>query len=147
MTVIFGGRRSTTARRGGLLVGIAALVLLGAVSLRSAHRTVPTAVARTRPTAAGPAGVAAAFRYPLGCLAVTIERTTPAYPTATLDRKSPCWRYGVYVTAVFHRLHGEWRLVLEARSSRCPPRSLPAAVRAQLAVCTRPNRQRPHHAG
>jgi H+/Cl- antiporter ClcA len=93
--------------------------------------------------AAGSAGVAAAFRYPLGCLAVTIERRAPTYATATLDRKSPCWRYGVYITAIFHRVHGEWRLVLEARSNRCPPRSLPAAVRAQLAVCARPSRRQP----
>jgi hypothetical protein len=85
----------------------------------------------------GAAGVAAAFRYPLGCLSVTIISSHPAYATAQLNRASPCWRYGVYVTAIFRRVGRAWRLMLEADSHTCPAVSLPAAVRAQLAVCAR----------
>lgn len=87
--------------------------------------------------AAAPPGVAAVYRYPLGCLGVTLSAADPAYASAHLDRGSPCWRYGVYVTAIFHRVDGVWRLMLEATSATCPPVSLPAAVRAALAVCQR----------
>jgi hypothetical protein len=85
------------------------------------------------PRTAGAAGVAAAYRYSLGCLSVTIAG---GYAAARLNRASPCWRYGVYVTTIFHRVRGVWRLVREASSRWCPPHSLPPAVRAQLAVCT-----------
>jgi hypothetical protein len=86
----------------------------------------------------GPAGVAAAFHYPLACLSVTMLSTHPAYATAQLDRASPCWRYGVYVTAIFRRTGGEWRLMLEADSDSCPKLSLPPTVRRQLAACAGP---------
>jgi hypothetical protein len=79
--------------------------------------------------------VAAAYRYPLRCLSVTTAPGDPAYARAELDRASPCWRYGAYVTAVFHRADGAWRLVLDAGSYRCPVASLPRVVQAQLALC------------
>jgi hypothetical protein len=83
----------------------------------------------------GPVGVAAAYRYPRGCLDVTIAAADPAYAAVRLNRVSPCWRYGVYVTAVFHRVGGVWRMMLEAAGTGCPMPSVPAAVRAQLDLC------------
>lgn len=95
--------------------------------------------------ASAPSRVAAAFRYPLGCLSVTISASDPAYAAARLDRASPCWRYGVYLTAVFHRVDGVWGLVLEAASPRCPIVSLPAVVQSQLAICRRIDAPPPAH--
>ena len=98
--------------------------------------------AAPRPTAGdgqsrlpGAAGVAAAYHYPLRCLSVTTAASDRAYARAELDRASPCWRYGAYVTAIFHRADGAWRLVLDAGSYTCPVVALPRVVQAQLAVC------------
>ena len=82
---------------------------------------------------AGPAGVAAAYHYPLACLSVTISLADPAYAAARLNRASPCWRYGVYATTIFHRVAGEWRLVTS--STGCSIASIPAVVRGELGVC------------
>lgn len=82
---------------------------------------------------AGMAGVAAAYRYPLGCLGITAS----ADRSSMLGRHSPCWRYGVYVTAVLRQVNGVWRLVLEATSPKCPAVALPAIIRSALAVCRR----------
>jgi hypothetical protein len=81
------------------------------------------------------AAVAAAYRYPANCLTVTISTTDPTYARAELDRVSPCWRYGVYVTAIFHRVGGSWRPLLNSSRYSCPVASLPAVVQQQLAVC------------
>ena len=86
----------------------------------------------------GPAGVAAAYQYPLGCLSVTVDAADRAYARAWLDRASPCWRYGAYVTAIFHRVDGTWQIILNTTTYSCPVASLPAVVQAQLSVCTRP---------
>jgi hypothetical protein len=137
VTVISGGRRPAILRRGPALALFAVAAVLAVVSLPGGHRAVSKLVPRAQPAAPGPAGVAAALRYPLGCLSVTLDNR---YATASLDRASPCWRYGVYVTAILRRVEGVWRLVLYARANRCPPRSLPAAVRAQVAVCARAGR-------
>jgi hypothetical protein len=74
---------------------------------------------------------AAVYRYPLGCLGASLSGD------ATASRDGPCWRYGVFLTAVIHRAGGGWRLGLEAVSPRCPRISLPAALRAQLVACRR----------
>jgi hypothetical protein len=66
---------------------------------------------------------------------VTISTTDPTYARAELDRVSPCWRYGVYVTAIFHRVGGSWRPLLNSSRYSCPVASLPAVVQQQLAVC------------
>lgn len=116
-------------------VGGVGAVVIGALRGGRTGPSSPVVVARAR--TAAPAGVAAAYRYPLGCLSVTISARNPAYAGAHLDRASPCWRYGVYVTAILHRVHGVWRLALEAAGSSCPAVSLPAVVLAQLAVCRR----------
>lgn len=95
----------------------------------------PGAVRAAGPGTAGPAGVAAAYKYPLACLTVTLAVSDPAYASARLDRVSPCWRYGAYGTAIFRRIGGSWRLMLDAPSYQCPVASLPAAVQAELAIC------------
>lgn len=127
----------------GVRVAVALLVVLagvGAVFVGTAHEgraggasATPAAELRI----AGPAAVAAAYRYPLGCLAASISTSDRASVAGRLHRAGPCWRYGVYVTVIFHRVHGVWRLALEAVSSSCPVVSPPAVVRAQLAVCRR----------
>jgi hypothetical protein len=129
--------------RARLVVGLAVAAAVGGVggivvgAPQGGRSGAPSGAVIARPSAAGPAGVAAAYRYPLGCLSVTIVASDPAYASARLDRASPCWRYGVYLTAIFHRVDGVWRLALEADSSSCPTVSLPPVVRAQLAVCRR----------
>ena len=44
-------------------------------------------------------------------------------------------RYGVYATAIFHRVAGVWRMVLNAAGAGCPMTSIPASVRIQLGLC------------
>lgn len=122
-----------------LIIGI---VGTGAIVVGALHAggigTIPVArSAEAELRTAGPAGVAAAYRYPLGCLSVTMSAVDRAYATTHVDRGSPCWRYGVYVTVIFRRVGAVWRLALEAASSSCPVVSLPAVVRTQLAECRR----------
>lgn len=81
------------------------------------------------------AAIAAAYHYPRACLNVTIAAGDPSYARARLDRASPCWRYGVYVTAIFHRVGGAWQQVLDANSYPCPVSWLPPVVQTQLSVC------------
>jgi hypothetical protein len=82
----------------------------------------------------GTAGVAAAYRYPAACLSVTITADR-RYAAARLDRASPCWRYGAYLTAIFERVDGAWRQLPASDADSCPLSSLPPAVQAQLGVC------------
>ena len=91
----------------------------------------PSAVAATEAATAGVARIAAAYRYPLGCLGITLS----ADRSSMLGRHSPCWRYGVYVTAVLRQVNGVWRLMLEATSPRCPAVPLPDIVRSALITC------------
>lgn len=62
---------------------------------------------------AGPAGIAAAFGYPLRCLTITISNSDPAYARAQVDRTRTCAGYRGYVNASFHLIDGTWRLVLD----------------------------------
>lgn len=128
-----------------LAVTVAAIGAVVVAAVHGDHAGAPSRAVAAQPHTAGPAGVAAAYRYPLGCLSVTIAASDPAYASARLDRASPCWRYGVYVTAIFHRVKGVWRLALQASSSSCPVTSLPAAVQAQLAVCEKTATPAPLH--
>jgi hypothetical protein len=84
------------------------------------------------------ARIAAVYRYPLGCLGARIVSRHPVPSLPPIDHADPCWRYGVYVTAILRRSGGAWRMALEAISASCPVVSLPLPVRAQLAVCRRP---------
>ncbi len=93
---------------------------------------------RVSPAAArepGPAGVAAAYGYPPRCLSVTIAPGDPSYARADYNRVSACGRYDGTVTAIFHRVGGEWRPVLDATGYSCPIPSLPRAVTSELDVC------------
>ena len=83
----------------------------------------------------GPAGVAAAYGYPLRCLTVTIAPGNRSYARADYNRVSACGRYDGTVTAIFHRLAGEWRPVLDATGYSCPIAVLPRAVATELDVC------------
>jgi len=127
--------------RARVIAGLALIVVVVGVggvaigALRGGRTGASSGAVVAGARAAGPAGVAAAYRYPLDCLGVTISATDPAYASARLDRASPCWRYGAYVTAIFHRVNGVWHLALKAASSSCRAVSLPAAVLAQLAIC------------
>jgi hypothetical protein len=94
-------------------------------------RPVGSPAAATEGSTAGVAQVAAAYRYPLGCLGITLS----ADRSSMLGRHSPCWRYGVYVTAVLRQVNGVWRLMLEATSPRCPAIQLPDVVRSALIGC------------
>jgi hypothetical protein len=91
----------------------------------------PSALARNP----GPAGVAAAYGYPLHCLSVTISTRNPAYARADFDRGTQCGRFHLYVTAIFHRVDGAWRRALVSVGYSCPVASLPKAVQEQLVVC------------
>jgi hypothetical protein len=125
------------------MIAVAAIGVLAAVVGVVANQVIGTtaprpeaqALAQAQASTPGPVGVAAAYRYPRNCLDVTIDAANPAFAAVRLNRVSPCWRYGVYVTAIFHRVAGVWRMVLDATGTGCPMRSVPAPVRAQLGMC------------
>jgi hypothetical protein len=122
--------------------GLALLLVVGGPWGRAAHpahragANVP--IADPTPRLRGVAQVAEvteAYRFPLGCMGITLTRE--ALAGALRSRTGPCWRYGVFVTAVLRRVDGVWGLALEATSRSCPQIALPPDVRAQLAVCRR----------
>jgi hypothetical protein len=154
VTVESAPRRSGLRLRAGRLRVLAALSLVGAVAgvcaalvaggiggarhgparIASAYAPIMGVGEHTRGieqlvTAAG------TYRFPLGCMGMTL--TPVGLAGALRDRTGPCWRYGVFVTAILRRVDGMWRLALEATSRSCPHVPLPAPVRAQLAVCRR----------
>lgn len=140
MTVIRAPRRVAGARAGlpARAVVTVALVLAAAVAVLTTSGGPRVARPRTAAAIQLPAGDAASlpaaavvYRYPLGCLGASLSGG------ATAARSGPCWRYGVFLTAVLHRVRGGWQLGLEAVSSRCPRVSLPATMRAQLVACRR----------
>jgi len=124
---------------------IVALVLLGAILAMAGTRQgspdrprhVVSAFARER----GPAGVAAAYGYPLRCLSITILATDQAYARADFNHLRPCGRFTGYSTAIFHRIMGAWRPVLDATGYVCPVASLPVNVQTELGVCLQPTSQ------
>jgi hypothetical protein len=114
-----------------VILGAAAVVLVGASGRPSQE---VSRMARN----SGPAGVAAAYGHPLGCLSVTILATDRAYARADFNETSRCGRYTWFPTAIFHRVAGAWRPVLDAVQYICPVNSLPPSVQAQLGVCEAP---------
>jgi hypothetical protein len=112
----------------------------GAQTPAPAHQT-PSALAtigESGPRMRGVAQVASvteAYRFPLGCMGMTLTRRT--FADALASRTGPCWRYGVFVTAILRRIGGVWQLALEATSRTCPQVVLPPYIRAELAVCRR----------
>lgn len=141
MTIV-GERRGPRARARVVpiiaVLALGAAVLLNAGTLQRGHSAAKQAVPAAQPSNARVARVAAIYRYPLGCLGMRILAQRGARVLPPIDRASPCWRYGVYVTAMLRRSRGTWRMALEAISPSCPAVSLPLLVRAQLAVCRRP---------
>jgi len=152
VTVESGPRGRVTGTGPTRLRGLIALIVLGAGlafllvagglrggAVHPAHRAganVP--IADPTPRLRGVAQVAEvteAYRFPLGCMGITLTRQ--ALAGALRSRTGPCWRYGVFVTAVLRRVDGVWGLALEATSRSCPQIALPPDVRAQLAVCRR----------
>lgn len=83
----------------------------------------------------GPAGVAAAYGYPLRCLSVTIPLHDPGFARADFDRALQCGQFTGDPTAIFKRVHGWWRPLLDAVVYSCPVRSMPPRVQTELAVC------------
>lgn len=66
---------------------------------------------------AGPAGVAAAYGYPLGCLQVRISAANPAFARAEFDHHGSCGYVSGFPVARFRRFGGEWHPVLYSVSS------------------------------
>lgn len=133
-----GGRvslgRSVAAARVLIVVAVllaAAVVVIEAIPVQHGTRFIPAAEVPSNNLP----GVGGVDRYPLGCLGASISG---AGATPSLQKTGPCWRYGVYITAILRRVHGAWSIGLEVVDSSCPNVALPAAVRAQLAECLRP---------
>jgi hypothetical protein len=112
---------------------IAVVVAIAAIAAAALYD--PGGEALSPAHASGPAGIAAAYGYPLRCLSVTTSSSNTAYARVDFDRRSACGRYDWSVVAIFHRAGGLWRPVLETGNYRCPVASLPAAVQRQLSVC------------
>jgi hypothetical protein len=114
------------------VIGLVVLVLTAATTvaaLRAGHR------AAHHSSIPGPAGVAAAYGYPLHCLAVTFAPGNRTYARADLNRMHACGRYGWSTTVVFHWTHAGWRTALDATMYTCPVGGLPRAVQSDLAIC------------
>ena len=118
-----------------ILAAIAAITAIVAGGLRAGHGGVAPGVTSARAREMGPAGVAAAYGFPVGCLSITLARSDPRYARADFDHATPCGRYAGSTSAIFERSHGAWRVLLISPSYSCPVASLPAAVQAELAVC------------
>lgn len=84
---------------------------------------------------AGPAGVAAAYGYPRGCLRVRISGLDPRFARADFARPGTCGYAVEFPTAVFHRFGGEWHPVLYTVRYPCPVPTIPPPVQSQLALC------------
>jgi hypothetical protein len=65
----------------------------------------------------GPAGVAAAYGYPLGCLRVRISAANPEFARAEFVRRGSCGYLPGFSTALFHRFNGEWHPMLYSAES------------------------------
>jgi hypothetical protein len=116
-----------------VLGAAATAAVVAAVSLTGggAYAVREAGAARDR----GPAGVAAAYGYPLRCLSVTILLHDPRFARADFDRALQCGQFTGDPTAIFERVHGWWRPLLDAVAYSCPVRSMPPQVQTELAVC------------
>ncbi len=143
------GRRGGRGRRqwigkasiGAGALAVAGLVLLVAMNgalvadrLHGERRSTSTATSLLARNP-GPAGVAAAYGYPLRCLSVTTSTSDRAYARADFDHRRACGIFHLFVTAIFRRVGGVWRRAMIAVSYSCPVASLPAVVARELAVC------------
>jgi hypothetical protein len=124
-------------RRAAAVLVLVAAGLATALTLAGAAGR-PRHPANDLARAPGPAGVAAAYGYPLACLSITILATDHSYARADFNHASPCGRFVGFSTAIFHRATGRWHRVLEAVSYTCPVASMPIAVQTRLGVCLPP---------
>jgi hypothetical protein len=109
-------------------VGALAVIVAVVVGGGSARHVDPVA-------ARGPAGVAAAYGYPLGCMSVTIPAADRTYARAELTHATGCGGITGYAPAIFHYVAGRWRLVPDAIGYMCNRESVPPAVDQALALC------------
>ncbi len=86
---------------------------------------------------AAQAKVATAYSYPPGCLGLALSASAPAGVIARLTRTNPCWRRGVYETAILRKAHGQWRVMLKATSAKCLEVPLSDVVRSDRVICKR----------
>jgi hypothetical protein len=96
---------------------MAAVAMLGAAVLAGLGAAIVVAGSGPRDAVwgvsePGPAGVAAAYGYPLGCLRVSISAANPALARAEFDRRGSCGYLPGFATALFRRFNGEWHPVL-----------------------------------
>ncbi len=131
--------RSVSGLHGLIVVAVIVAALAAVAGAFDGRRSGTPSTARApRSRSAEPAAAAAAYRFPLGCLGAAIATPSGADPTGRLSHTGPCWRYGVYLTAILRKVDGVWRLALHASSVSCPITSLPASIRAQIVLCTKP---------
>jgi hypothetical protein len=139
ITTVLGGRHGTAARplllRPVPVNSTSALPSPAEPTPPEPAQTPSRRASRAAAGDSGPVGVAAAYGYPLRCLSVTIAPGHRSYARADYNRVSACGRYDGTVTAIFHRVAGEWRPVLDATGYSCPIASLSRAVAAELDVC------------
>jgi hypothetical protein len=130
--------RLALGRRYGVVVVLAVVAVVisaaGAVVLRAGSGGARRMVI-AGPRESGARGVAAAAGYPLRCLSVTIAGQDAGYARVDFNRAAPCGRYDGYATALFHRVDGSWRRVIDALGYSCPVAEVPRPVQAELAVC------------
>jgi hypothetical protein len=116
-----------------------ALALVLAIAVGTAFwlgsRPAASQVAIPRGHDRGPAGVAAAYGYPPGCVSVTIPSIHDLYARADFNHATRCGRYTGDPTAIFRYLAGSWQPVLDAVEYQCPVSELPRAVQTTLGVC------------
>lgn len=113
----------------------AASLAAGAISGRHGGPPVRPRPADLRARQPGALGVAAAYGYPARCLSIDFAPRDVAYARADFDHRTPCGRFAGYPTAIFHRVNGVWRPVLEALGYVCPVHALPGSVQTALGVC------------
>jgi hypothetical protein len=114
----------------GAIAVLAAIVALSLGGSRARHAD-PV-------TARSPAGVAAAYGYPLGCMSVTIPAADRTYARAVLSHATGCAGSTGYAPAIFHYVAGRWRLVPDAIGYMCNRESVPAAVDRAFELCVGP---------
>jgi hypothetical protein len=119
-----------------LLAAIVTLAAL-AIGVRPRHRPgAPTGVdAAARLDRAEGVAATYGYGYPFRCLSITIDAHHPTFARAVFHHGGPCAPYNGYLTAVFHRTGGAWRVVQDAGAYWCPAGSIPRAVQAELGIC------------
>lgn len=118
-------RHGTLRRRAGLALVLAALTLVGVTALSAGTNTLPAPPPRA-------AAIAAAFGYPTRCLTIAVSVVDPDYARAAINHANGCERYHGYVNASLHRVHGDWRLILDEGQLFVPNRLLAPRYRFPL---------------